>query len=104
MGASYRCDTGQKQVAESQTATFSLEVAGERCVCSRVPLAGHLGQPCKINIPPSHQLAAHGSLVTKRDTDDATAAAGQQSPRNVSRLNDDGRVETRTAGRVLGIR
>ena len=89
---------GQPLVADlSQAATFSLEVAGERCPCvqqsaiSRPPPR----QPCKINIPPSHQLAAHGTtLVTKRDTDDATdAVAGQESPRNVSRLNgDDGGV------------
>ena len=89
---------GQPLVADlSQAATFSLEVAGERCPCvqqsaiSRPPPR----QPCKINIPPSHQLAAHGTtLVTKRDTDDATdAVAGKQSPRNVSRLNgDDGGV------------
>ena len=35
-GASYGCDSG---VAESQTATFSLEESA-LCVCSRVPLAG----------------------------------------------------------------
>ena len=68
MGASYGCDTGggQKQLGKSRTATFSLEVA-VRALCvqpSAISRPPRDGQPCKINIPPSHQHAAHGTVVT----------------------------------------
>ena len=55
MGASYRCDTGvgRSKLPSRRLRRFLWKLPGERCVCSRVPLAGHLGWPAVQNKHPA---------------------------------------------------
>ena len=55
MGASYGCDTGvgRSKLPSRRLRRFLWKLPGERCVCSRVPLAGHLGWPAVQNKHPA---------------------------------------------------
>ena len=56
MGASYGCDTGVgncSKLPSRRLRRFLWKLPGERCVCSRVPLAGHLGWPAVQNKHPA---------------------------------------------------
>ena len=71
MGASYRCDTGVgncSKLPSRRLRRFLWKLPGERCVCSRVPLAGHLGWPAVQNKHPApeHQHAQHCSTRHKK--------------------------------------